>query len=431
MLAVIMAGGMGSRLQPLTSVRAKPAVPFGGIYRIIDFTLSNCINSEVRQVWVLTQYKSQSLSNHLKFGWNFLSPRLDQFIGEIPAQMQQGSTWYRGTADAIRQNMHFFDRARARQLLVLAGDHVYKMDYRLLQRFHEDRRACLTIAAVRVPAARAAGNYGVIEVDAEFRVVGFEEKPAVPRTIPGTNECLASMGIYLFNYDALERCLAAHDDFGKEAIPAAIAQGEPVYAWDFARLNLIGEYEYQPRAGYRARAWVERACDADYWRDVGTLEEFWRANLDLVAVTPAFNLYGENWPIFNFPMFFPPVKFVHDAPYRTGAARGSILCNGVLVSGGTIVDSVVGPGVYVNSWAQIETSVVFGGSITGGKVSETTIGRSCRVRNAIIDKGVHLGEGVIIGHDREHDEARGLTVQAIHGGRDHVVVVPRGCVLDR
>lgn len=429
LLAVIMAGGQGARLRPLTSVRAKPAVPFGGIYRIIDFTLSNCVNSRIKQVYVLSQYKSHSLSNHLRHGWNIYSSRLEEFITEIPAQMQQGDQWYNGTADAIRQNLHFFERSRPELLLVLAGDHIYKMDYRLMRAFHEAKHADLTIGTIRIPSRAAAGSYGVIDVDREFRVLGFEEKPAEPRVLPGTGDCLASMGIYLFNWERLVDGIGDYEDFGKDVLPAILKSGYAVYAYDFAELNVIEELEYRPRTGYRERELVPRATDSAYWRDVGTLDAFWQANLDLVSIAPRFNLYGELWPIYSYPMHYPPAKFVHEYPGRTGVAYNSIIADGVIVSGATIRNSLLGPGIYVHSYAYIESSYLLGGNIRGGRQIETTIGRGCQLRNAIVDKSVRLGEGTRIGYDRAEDEARGFATAEIAGSNDYVVCVPKGTVV--
>ncbi len=429
LLAVVMAGGMGARLRPLTTVRAKPAVPFGGIYRIIDFTLSNCVNSRIKQIYVLTQYKSHSLSNHIRNGWNLYSSRLEEFITEIPAQMQHGDQWYDGTADAIRQNLHFFERSNPRLLLVLAGDHIYKMDYRRMREFHDERRAVLTIATVRLPASVAANNYGVLSVDPDFRVVSFEEKPAEPRTVPDGDGCLTSMGIYIFDWRKLLEVLGGFKDFGGEVIPAMIASGEAVYAYDFTELNAIQELEYRPRDGYRERELVPRATDSAYWRDVGTLDAFWQANLDLVSIAPKFNLYGELWPIYSYPMHYPPAKFVHDSPGRTGVAYNSILADGVIVSGAIIRNSLLGPGIYVNSYSYIQNSYLMGGTLIGGRVRETTIGRGCHLRNAIVDKSVRLNEGTRVGFDREQDEARGLTTVTIAGTDDYVVGVPKGAIL--
>lgn len=425
-LAFVMAGGQGERLKPLTDVRAKPAVPFGGIFRIIDFTLSNCVNSGLRRIYVLTQYKSYSLSNHLKSGWNLFSSRLDQFIDEVPAQQQLGSSWYQGTADAIRQNANFVENKRPRLVLILSGDHVYKMDYRLLRNFHDEKRAGLTVACVRLPAEEAAGNFGVMEIDEEGRIVGFEEKPKEPKTIPGTTDCLASMGLYLFDADCLRNGLDNdYLDFGRDVIPMLIRQGAPVYAYDFTQRNTIPEWEFVKHEGVRHKELVPRSSDSDYWRDVGTLEQYWLANLDLVQPRPKFNVYGEHFPLFSAPGHFPPAKFVHEMPARTGVAVNSIVADGVIVSGATVRESVLGSGLYVHSWALIEKSVLLGGAIRGGSLTETSIGRRCRVRNAIIDKNVQLSENTSIGYDRADDERRGLKTVSITGTSDHIVVVPK------
>ncbi|MDR3670793.1 MAG: sugar phosphate nucleotidyltransferase [Holophaga sp.] len=428
-LAVIMAGGMGERLRPLTEVRTKPAVPFGAIYRIIDFTLSNCINSDIRQILVLTQYKSHSLSRHLTLGFSFLSPRLDEFIEEVPAQMQTGNTWYKGTADAIRQNLAFIDSILADHVLVLAGDHIYKMDYRLLRRFHQDHAAKVTVSVIRVPAALAAGQYGVLEVDDKGRIVGFEEKPEHPKCIPGTTDCMASMGIYMFENRALHQWLDNDlPDFGRDIIPAMVAANEPVYAFDFSILNQIEDYIVESRADQR----IKRLClteEAGYWRDVGTLDSFWQANLDLVAVKPPFSLYGERWPIFRSPTFFPPAKFVHEEDHRTGMALRSIVAEGVVISGAVVRLSVVGAGTFIQSYALVESSVIFGGEVHRDLVLETSIGRHCRIRNAILDRHVTLREGTVLGYDRADDERRGLTTASIPGTDGYVVAVGRDAVL--
>jgi glucose-1-phosphate adenylyltransferase len=428
-LAVIMAGGMGERLRPLTDVRAKPAVPFGAIYRIIDFTLSNCINSDVRQILVLTQYKSRSLSRHLALGFNFLSPRLDEFITEVPAQMQLGSHWYKGTADALRQNLAFIDSVAADTVLVLAGDHIYKMDYRRLRHFHLEREAKLTVSVIRVPAAVAAGQYGVLEVDGTGRIVGFEEKPQRPKCIPGTTDCMASMGIYIFGSRALHQWLDNELlDFGRDVIPAMVRAEEPVYAFDFTSQNQIEDYVAVSRGGERIKILCQTE-DAGYWRDVGTLDSFWQANLDLVAVRPAFSLYGERWPIFRSPTFFPPAKFVHEEEHRTGMALRSVVAEGVVISGATVRASVVGAGTFIQSYAQVESSVIFGGHLHRDLLLETSIGRHCRIRNAIVDRHVTMREGTVIGYDRAEDERRGLKTAAIAGTSDYVVAVRRDMVL--
>jgi len=429
-LAVIMAGGMGERLRPLTDVRTKPAVPFGGIYRIIDFTLSNCINSGVRQVFVLTQYKSHSLTNHIHAGWSFLSRRLDQFIETIPAQMQMGDQWYAGTADAIRQNRVFIQRTAPELVLVLSGDHVYKMDYRIMIGFHQQRRARVSVACTRVPAEAARDRLGVMQVDEASRIVGFQEKPSEPTPIPGTTECLASMGIYLFTYDALRDTLEREGaDFGQHIIPQMIESGEPVYAYDYTARNRIVEYVHIWSDGLRMKELSDHAPDSAYWRDVGTLDTYWQANLDLVSAAPPFNLYGELWPFFSRPQHAPPAKFVHEGEGRTGIAINSIVSEGVIISGAQVRRSVLGPGTYIHSFTLLDQSIVMGAAREKGARYETTIGRHCRIRNAIIDKNVRLREGTVLGFDRADDERRGLTVQDIPGSSDYVVVVPRDATL--
>ena len=428
-LAVIMAGGMGERLRPLTDVRAKPAVPFGAIFRIIDFTLSNCINSEIRQILVLTQYKSRSLSRHLTTGFSFLPPRLDEFIEELPAQMQLGNQWYKGTADAIRQNLSFIDDIAADNLLILAGDHIYKMDYRILRNQHEERGAALTVSVIRIPASVAAGQYGVLEVDEQGRIVGFEEKPKEPKCLPGTTDCLASMGIYIFQNEALHRWLD-NDllDFGKDVIPAMVLAGEPVYAFDFSKLNQIHDY-VATTSGERRIKTLRPMEDCGYWRDVGTLDSLWQANIDLVSVKPPLSLYGEAWPFFRCPTFFPPAKFVHEEGGRTGMAVRSIVAEGVIISGGLVRASVLSGGTIVHSHALVEYSVLFGGQVQKERILETSIGRHCKVRNAIIDRNVTLREGTIIGYNRDDDDRRGLKTATIAGTDEYVVAVARDSVL--
>jgi glucose-1-phosphate adenylyltransferase len=428
-LAMVLAGGMGERLMPLTSVRSKPAVPFGGSYRIIDFTLSNCINSGLRHIYVLTQYKSHSLSRHLRAGWDFLPKRLDQFIDEIPAQMQLGDRWYKGTADAIRQNWTLIEQSPARRVLILSGDHIYKMDYRRMRSFHDGKDAALTVSAIRVPRSEAS-QFGVLQVDEDNRIIGFQEKPEDPAPIPGTDECLASMGIYVFNREKLGQYLGdGMDDFGRNVIPAMVSAGERVFAFDFTTQNQISENEWIQRDGVRIKRVVERATDSTYWRDVGTLDAYWAASLDLVAAAPSINLYGELWPIYNCPQHFPPAKFVHEEANRTGVAINSIVSDGVIISGAKIRRSILGPGTHVHSYSYIENSVLMGGEQSEEMLLETSIGRGCLIRNAIIDRNVRLSPGTYIGVDRGNDEARGLKVIPIQGTNEHLVVVPKGMEL--
>lgn len=422
-----MAGGAGERLRPLTDDRAKPAVLFGGTYRIVDFTLSNCINSGIRRVFVLTQYKSHALSNHLRATYGFFSRRLGEFIDEIPAQMQMGASWYKGTADAVRQNLALVEQHSPRQVLVLSGDQLYKMDYRTMQRFHQDRGARVTVAVARVDVDEARSAYGVVQVDRDGRVVEFVEKSREPPTIPGTRDCLANMGIYLFDYHTLREWLAlAGDDFGHDILTRMIARHEPVLAYDFSKLNAIEEFESVEHEGRRFKRLVPRATDSDYWRDVGTLEAYWTATLDLVSLAPRFNLYGELWPIFSSPQHHPPAKFVHESPDRVGEALNSIVCDGVIISGAKVRNSVLSPGIYVHSYSLIENSVMLGGSVERGTLEETSVGRHCRIRNAIVDENVSLREGTVIGYDIAEDERRGFKVQPLAGRSDYLVVVPRG-----
>jgi glucose-1-phosphate adenylyltransferase len=384
-LAIVLAGGKGTRLGPLTLHRAKPAVPFGGIYRIIDFPLSNAINSGLRKVVVLIQYKSLSLSRHLAEGWGFLALELGEYITAIPPQQRVGEHWYQGTADAIYQNINFIETEQPTQVLVLAGDHVYKMDYSKMLAFHHARNAELTIATTEVPIPQAR-HYGIMTVDETHKVIGFQEKPENPATMPGsTDYCMASMGIYIFNTEVLlnylyrdARTRSAHD-FGKNVIPLMIRTGAAVYAYNFVDENKKG-----PK----------------YWRDVGTIEQYWEANMDLVAVDPVLNLYDPAWPIRTFHPHLPPPKFVFAQEFeggRMGVALDSTVSPGCIISGGRVQKSVLSCDVRVNSYSRVEESVIFEG---------VNIGRHCHIRRAIIDKGVNIPEGTEIGYDLDRDRER-------------------------
>ncbi len=400
-LAVVLAGGKGSRLEPLTRDRAKPAVPFGGIYRIIDFALSNCLNSGIRQMLVLTQYKAMSLDRHINLGWRrFFCWELGEFIDIVPPQQRIDEHWYQGTADAVYQNIYAIEKHHPQYVVILAGDHIYKMNYRTMVEYHQAKNADLTIAALRVPRDDAR-QFGVIEVDADDRIVGFEEKPPEPKPIPGDDgHCLASMGIYVFNARFLfeQLCHDATDpgsahDFGRNIIPSVIRDYR-VFAFPFRDEN--------------------RKEDA-YWRDVGTIDAYYDANMDLVEIDPQLNLYDADWPIRTYQPILPPPKFVFgsdpESP-RRGQAIDSIVCQGTIISGGTVKRCVVGPRVRVNSYASVEESILFQG---------VSVGRHARVRRAILDKGVHIPEGVEIGFDPELDRQRGFTVS--DGG---IVVIPKG-----
>lgn len=387
-LAVVLAGGKGSRLGPLTRDRAKPAVPFGGVYRIIDFTLSNCLNSGLRRILVLTQYKAMSLDRHVTLGWrNYLCRELGEFIDVVPPQQRIDEKWYQGTADAVYQNIYTLEKERPEHVVILAGDHIYKMDYSKLIGFHQEKGADLTIAALRVRARDAARQFGIMQVNEDGRLIGFEEKPAVPKTIPGNSEyCLASMGIYVFNAPFLfdELCKdatlpdSAHD-FGRNIIPSIIGKRR-VFAFPFLDEN--------------------RKQDA-YWRDVGTIDSYYAANLELTDVEPHLNLYDDHWPVRTYQPNLPPPKFVFDSQERCGEAHDSLVCAGAIISGGHVTRTIVGPQTRVNSYAEVEDSILF---------SRVNIGRRAKIRRAIIDKDVHIPEGFRVGYDEEEDLARGFTV---------------------
>jgi glucose-1-phosphate adenylyltransferase len=402
-VAIVLAGGKGARLDPLTRDRAKPAVPFGGNYRIVDFALSNCLNSGLRKLLVLTQYKAISLDRHIHSGWDrFFCRDLGEFLDILPPQQRVDENWYLGTADAVYQNIYSIEMARPRLVVVLAGDHIYKMDYRSLIEAHEASAADVTIAALPVPCEQAS-EFGTMEVDSGGRVRGFYEKVAAPPPLPGKpGMCLASMGIYCFSTPFLLEQLRAdagdphsRHDFGHDILPALI-DTHRVWAFPFRDEN--------------------RKRDA-YWRDVGTIDAYFAATLDLVEVDPQLNLYDEQWPIRTHYPAYPPPKFVfadESADGRRGEATDSIVCPGAILSGGRVTRSVIGPGVRVNSFARIEESIVFEG---------VDVGRHARIRRAIIDKGVRVPPGTRIGIDADEDVARGLTVSA--GG---VTVVPKGFV---
>lgn len=394
----VMAGGKGERLYPLTKDRAKPAVPFGGIYRIIDFTLSNCINSGLRRINVLTQYKSFSLANHLKNGWNIFSSDLYEYLNVIPAQQRVGEYWYRGTADAIYQNIYTIEHENAEHILILAGDHVYKMDYSKMLIYHLEKRADVTIGAVEMPA-ELGPQLGVLEVDEAGRVVGFEEKPESPKTIPGKpGQIHASMGIYIFTRKALYEELIpeaereSEHDFGKNVLPQLVGRRR-VFAYGFVD---------------------ENRGAVPYWRDIGTLDAYYEANMDLVAVSPLFNLYDKRWPLRTYQPQFPPVKMVF-ADEGKGARRGealdSMISSGCIISGGRVVRSVLSSQVRVNSYSLVEDSVL---------MEAVVVGRYARIRRAIIDKFVEILPGTTIGYDLEEDRKRFTVTES------GVVVIPKG-----
>ncbi|MCH2113426.1 MAG: glucose-1-phosphate adenylyltransferase [Pirellulales bacterium] len=396
-LAVVLAGGKGSRLEPLTRDRAKPAVPFGGIYRIVDFTLSNCINSGIRRMLLLTQYKGMSLDRHVSNGWRHLLCReLNEFIDTVPPQQRIDEQWYQGTADAVYQNIYTLEKERPDYVVILAGDHIYKMDYSKMVDFHREKNAELTVAALKVDVEEAR-SFGVMETDAENRIVGFAEKPTSPKTIPGNQkQCLASMGIYVFNAHFLfdQLCQdatlsgSAHD-FGRDIIPSII-DDHRLMAFPFKDEN--------------------SKHDA-YWRDVGTLDAYYDANIELTGINPLLNLYDDYWPVRTYQPNLPPPKFVfNEDSGRRGAAHDSIIAPGAIISGGKITGSVIGPKVRVEERAKVADSILFHG---------VRVGAGATLRKAIVDKNVSIPAGAEVGVDLDRDCRRGFTVT--EGG---VVVVP-------
>jgi len=395
-LTLILAGGRGSRLEPLTRDRAKPAVPFGGLYRIIDFALSNCINSGLRRILVLTQYKAHSLDRHLAAGWNFLSRTLDEFIDVLPPQQRVENHWYEGTADALYQNIFTLERVGAKTLLILSGDHIYKMDYADLLRRHHETAADLTVAALPVPLDEGR-RFGVLQTAADGRVIAFVEKPQQPPPLPeDPSRCLASMGVYVITANVLYEQLCqdavrpgSRHEIGTDILMPMIPTHR-VYAFPFADRN---------------------AKAVPYWRDVGTIEAYYQANMDLIAVEPELNLYDNTWPIRTLQPQLPPPKFVHSEQDRRGEAVMSMVCQGCILSGGSVRHSILSPAVRVHSYATIEDSLLFHG---------VEVGRHCRLRRVIVDKGVILPPHTTIGYDHEADRARGYFVS-----EQGIVVVPR------
>ncbi len=408
-LAIIMAGGAGERLQPLTRERAKAAVPFGGKFRLIDFTLSNCINSDARQIFVLTQYRSQSLNKHIQDGWGISSSGLGDYIYSIPAQQKAGAEWYRGTADAVRQNLDLFRHKDVDHILILSGDHVYKMDYRQMLQYHKTKNAGLTIAAVRARKDEAEGQLGVLEVDQDHRLVGFQEKPAEPKTIADAPDyTLASMGVYLFRTANLREALhGTEDDFGKHIIPKLAGNSHDVFVYDYERENRIEDFVVVVIDGRRQKIMVDRTRDSAYWKDVGTVESYYEASMDLVGVNPLFNLYGEKWLIRTYQRPLPPSKCVIG-----GRTEESIVSDGCIISGGIVRHSILSPGVVVERGALVEESIIF---------DDVIIEPNARIRRAIIDKEVRIQSGASVGHDPEADKRRGCTISSAG-----IVVVPRG-----
>ncbi len=394
-VGILLAGGQGERLWPLTRDRAKPAVSFGGTYRIIDITLSNCINSDLRRVFVLTQYKALSLNRHIRRGWTSLLG-LGEFIEVLPPQMRVSANWYLGTADAVYQNIYSIGSERSNYAIVLSGDHIYKMNYQKMLQQHVDAGADVTVATLEVDPAEAAQRFGVMETDRDWRILRFEEKPANPaRSRTNPEKVNASMGIYIFNTNLLIPVLIADSedpnsshDFGRDILPKMIAKYR-VYAYNFVDENRQGP---------------------QYWRDVGTLDAYYEANMDLVSVSPIFNLYDKDWILRTWQQQYPAAKFVFNDPSRRGEAIDSIVAGGCIISGGHVERSVLGYDVRVNSYSDVKDSIIY---------NHVIVGRHSRIRNAIIDRHVNLPEHTEIGYDIEADKQR------YHVSDNGVVVVVR------
>lgn len=406
-LVMVLAGGEGKRLYPLTLDRAKPAVPFGGRYRIIDIVLSNFVNSGLTRIKILTQYKSASLEEHIARVWR-LSPMLDQFIEAIPAQQRTGKSWFKGSADAVYQCQHVISDEKPDLVAIFGGDHVYKMDVRQMLNFHLQKNAEATVAVIPIPKAEA-GDFGVIEADSDGRIVAFHEKVQNPPSMPGNPDmCLASMGNYVFGsnllLDALEQDAVKDDskhDFGHDILPGLVQRGRAVYAYDFATNLVPGE----------------EATARGYWRDIGTLEAYWEAQMNLIAIQPQFNLYNMRWPIRTGVTHDPPAKFVFrdEAQARVGIATDSLVSHGCIISGGRIHRSVLSVGCRINSFSEVEDSVLF---------ERVRIGRHARIRRAIIDKDVEIPANMEIGYDLEADRRRFFVTD------NGLVVIPKRAKLE-
>ncbi len=406
-LTMIMAGGQGKRLYPLTRDRAKPAVPFGGRYRIIDFVLNNFVNSGLYRIKVLTQYKSDSLNKHISRGWD-LSSSIDQYVDLVPAQMRTDGNWYKGTADAVYQNINQITDDKYQTVCVFGGDHVYKMDVRKMLDYHHTKNADITISAIPVPI-ELASEYGVIEVDDNWRLTGFIEKPkTTPKSMPNDpTKCLVSMGNYIFKADKLVEELtedskneASEHDFGKNIIPNMLKKGKEVFVYDFSTNTFPGMSD----------------SERGYWRDVGNIDSYFQANMDLLEYNPELNLYSKDWPLRTFNYNFPPAKFIWDEDKRVGVAKNSLVSEGCIISGGSLSNCVLSPKVRINSYCHISNSIL---------LENVNVGRYSKINRAIIDKNVEIPAGTEIGINKEDDLRRGFYVSA--GG---ITVVPKDAILN-
>lgn len=405
-LVMILAGGEGKRLLPLTKDRAKPAVPFGGRYRIIDFVLNNFINSGFFKIKVLTQYKSDSLNKHITRGWA-LSPFLNQYVDLVPAQMRTGGEWYKGTADAVFQNVNQIVDADPNYVCVFGGDHIYKMDVSQMLDYHKKAEADLTISAIPVPIEEAS-EFGIIEVDKNWKLVNFVEKPKTkPMSIPGNPKmCLASMGNYIFNKNTLVNSIfkdamieTSNHDFGKNIIPGLLKEGKKIYVYNFNDNKFPGM----------------SPSEKGYWRDVGSVDAYWHANMDLLDYNPELNLYSKEWPLRTFNYNYPPAKFIWEEGDRVGMATNSMVSEGCIISGGSLSRCILAPKVRINSFSQISDSIL---------MENVSIGRYSEIKKAIIDKNVEIPPYTKIGFDREADTKKGFYVSP-----DGVTVVPKGAIL--
>ena len=402
-IVMVLAGGQGERLYPLTKVRSKPAVPFGGKYRIIDFSLSNCLNSGLRRIYVLTQYKSDSLNKHLLEAWSIFNPELGEFIYSVPPQQKMNNEWYLGTANAIYQNKNLFSNDnKAKWVLILGGDHIYKMDYLSLVQYHTTKKADLSIACIEIEQ-NDASRFGIVGIDEDFKVQSFIEKPENPAQIPGKpGYSFINMGIYVFNADVLreilnemeEKDLKPHD-FGKDVIPYMVKKNMSVYAYDFVD---------------------ENKKDKPYWKDIGTLDSYFAASMDLINVSPEFNLYDSSWPIRTYQYQLPPAKTLSHEGERVGRSLNSLICDGSITSGGLVERSIIGANVKINSFAYVTDSII---------MFNCNIGRHARIRRAIIDKNVVVPEGYEIGFDLEQDR-KNFTVT-----ESGIVVIEKNAVLPK